>query len=229
MKEPIQRAASELEFCAAGVTSAFPVTEFEHLSQWLSKGYFGSMTWMRRDPKGRCEPASLLPGAKSVICVAFEYRFARGQDYHELVHKKLSALWDVIKEQNSKAKFCVDTSPILEKPIAVRAGLGWQGKHSIVIHPDIGSYFVLGEIITDLEIEPEEPMPNRCGNCKKCIEACPTGAIVEPYVLDANRCLSYLTIEHKGQPSHDLTKYIKPGQYGCDICQQVCPFNNSKN
>ena len=254
MKDLIRKASLETGFFAFGVASAKPDGELEHLEQWLSKNYNGTMYWMRRNPKARCDPKSLLSEAKSVICAAFEYgedgvgnkispdplfskggrgdsnkaRFARGRDYHKAVREKLEGLWGEIKRHAPKArcKFCVDTSPILEKSLAVRAGLGWQGKHSVVIHPENGSFFVLGEIITDLEIEPDKPMSNQCGDCTRCIDACPTKAILEPFILDTKRCLSYLTIEHKGPISGEFQKNLKSAQYGCDICQEVCPYNN---
>lgn len=251
LKDIIRSTAFDQGFFAAGFAKAEPLSEIGHLNHWLSKNFCASISWMRRNPAARCNPTSLLPGAKSVICCALAYgeipphppfkkggwgdlnkaRFARGLDYHELVGKKLAAVCDAIKRRApyARCKTCVDTSPILEKPFAVRSGIGWQGKNSVVIHPERGSYFVLGEIITDLEIEPDGPVANRCGDCGKCMDACPTRAIAEPYVVDARRCLSYLTIEHKGAVVYEFAKQLKPGQYGCDICQEVCPYNNLKN
>ncbi len=227
LKDIVREAALKNGFFAVGVSAAEPLSELEHLDKWLANGLCASMDWIRRSPEARCDPSSLLPGAKSVICAALEYKLGRGRDYHDLVRGKLGILTDVIKKRHPSARFktCVDTSPILEKALAVKAGIGWQGKHSVVINSDHGSFFVLGEIITDLEIEPDKPSSNQCGGCKKCIGACPTGAILEPYIIDARRCLSYLTIEHKGPIDDKLTKYIKPEQYGCDLCQKACPYN----
>jgi len=253
MKDIIRNASLEAGFFTVGVSSAQPIDELGHLQHWLSKDFHGTMRWLARDPLARCDPGSVLPGAKSVICFGLAYgergltgkipplaplkkggrrdlnkaRFARGPDYHEIVREKLARVWAAIKNHapNAHYKICVDTSPIMEKALAVRAGLGWQGKHSIVIHPQKGSFFVLGEIITDLEIEPDLPISNQCNDCDKCMTACPTKALIEPYILNAGLCLSYLTIEHKGLIHPKLQKFIKPGQYGCDICQEACPYN----
>lgn len=238
LKQRIKDAALRAGFFAAGITSAEPVSDGDHLSSWLSNHYFGTMSWMERDPAARLDPQALLPGARSVICCACRYddrrpaaslvaRFANGRDYHKTVNEKLDVVAAVLTKERPDARYrsCVDTSPVMEKALAVRAGLGWQGKNSVVINPDAGSFFVLGEIMTDLEIEPDGSIDERCGTCRKCIEACPTKAIVEPYVLDCRRCISYLTIEHKGPVDNEFAKFIKKGQYGCDICQEVCPFN----
>ncbi|MBU0727639.1 tRNA epoxyqueuosine(34) reductase QueG, partial [Patescibacteria group bacterium] len=157
-------------------------------------------------------------------------RFARGQDYHEVVREKLEELWNNIKQHalEARAKFCVDTSPILEKALAARAGIGWIGKHTILLNEKIGSWFVLGEIITDLEIESDEPAKDLCADCDLCINACPTNALKASRTLDANLCVSYLTIEHKGEvPSH-MRKHVSQDTYGCDLCQQACPYNVNK-
>jgi epoxyqueuosine reductase len=249
LKQFIKRASKEAGFIAAGICIADPLNEGARLENWLKNKNHGTMRWLEKDPAGRCDPKSLLPEAKSVICLAAGYgengiqdcekknangthtaRFARGCEYHEYVLGKLKALWDKISQESpaSKAKFCVDTSPILEKALAVKAGLGWRGKNSLVIMPSKGSYFVLGEIITDMEIEPDQPVPDQCGDCSICISACPTGAIASPCIIDARRCLSYLTIEHKGAVEPELKKFISEGQYGCDICQEVCPYNRRR-
>lgn len=249
IKEFIKRAAQDAGFASAGICSADCLNEIAHLEKWLDDNYQGTMRWFEKNPRARCDPQSLLPHARSVICLAVEYgengigngnqknidgahvaRFARGREYHEYVLKKLTALWDAIKQEfsSAKSKFCVDTSPILEKRLAVRAGIGWQGKNSLVIHPLNGSFFVLGEIITDLEIEPDAPFPDQCGECDECMKACPTKAIAAPGVIDARRCLSYLSIEHKGPIEAGLKKFISKGQYGCDICQEVCPYNRRR-
>lgn len=238
LKQRIKEAALEAGFFATGITSAEPLSEADHLSSWLSNGYFGTMSWMNRDPNKRLKPSSLLPSARSVICCALGYedkgppnanvaRFANGRDYHETVKEKLERVAAVIKKERPDAEFrsCVDTSPVMEKALAVRSGIGWRGKNSVIINPGSGSFFVLGELITDVWIEPDRPVGEECGDCRKCMDACPTKAIVEPYVLDSRRCISYLTIEHKGPVDYEFAKIIKKGQYGCDICQEVCPFN----
>ncbi|MFH1874332.1 MAG: QueG-associated DUF1730 domain-containing protein [Pseudomonadota bacterium] len=248
-------------FCSAEALS------IDKIRYWLGKGYQASMKWMERVPEARGDPKSLLPEAQTVICVGFAYgnhgllednnkknnynplraRFARGEEYHKFVRQKLKLICEELKKDHPQAKFkiCVDTSPIFEKALAARAGLGWIGKNTLLINPKFGSYLVLGEIITDIDFGHCEEQKRRsnpdhltgllryarndnigqCGDCRKCLKACPTGALVEPYVLDARRCLSYLTIEHKTEIPEEFKKFIKPGQYGCDICQQVCPYN----
>lgn len=250
LKTFIHNNALDMGFMAVGVAPALPLKEHEYLKQWLALGYHGSMEWLSKNPDKRCDPCSLFPDAKSVICLAFHYgengigeehsvythktstaRFSRGLEYHQFMKQKLQFLLNKIVHFNPKAgaKLCVDTSPILEKAFAVRAGIGWPGKNSVVIHPKKGSYFVLGEIITDLEIEPDSPLPNNCGDCNICINACPTQAIVKPGIIDIRRCLSYLTIEHKGFVPEEYLPHLKEGQYGCDICQEVCPYNKILN
>ncbi len=239
------------------IISAAKRPEFSaKLNNWLSNHYSGSMKWMERAPEWRCDPKALMPEAKSVICFGFAYgenglvddnsspkaydpmraRFARGQEYHKFVRKKLKKICAELKKNYPQARFkiCVDTSPILEKALAAKAGLGWIGKNTLLINPKFGSYLVLGEIITDIPLDcfvanaPRNDI-GQCGDCNKCIEACPTNALVAPYVLDARRCLAYLTVEHKGEVPKEFKKFIKPGQYGCDICQQVCPYNSHTN
>ncbi len=267
MKDLIKREAADLGFALVGFTTAHPVDQKAYLAAAISEGRIGTMNWLARDPAKRCDPASLLPGARSVICCALQYgekgirplpatpatqptnviarseatkqspsaekrkaRFARGLDYHKVVHSKLEELWDNIKQRapDAHAKFCVDTSPILEKALAARAGVGWIGKHTILINEKLGSWFVLGEIITDLKIEPDEPAKDLCADCTLCINACPTNALKASHTLDANLCVSYLTVEHKGKvPSH-MRQFIPEGAYGCDICQTACPYNVNK-
>ena len=247
LKTFIRNNAFEMGFSAVGIAPAIPIKEYDHLKKWLSLNYHGRMDWLKRDPRKRCDPRSLLPSANCVICLALAYgenginnnpskkkdghvaRFARGEEYHTYVRRKLEELWDIIKKHypSARSKFCVDTSPILEKALAVMAGLGWPGKNSLVVNPNKGSYFVLGEIITDLSIEADDPLNHSCGDCTKCLTACPTGAIIKPHIIDSRRCLSYLTIEHKGILPKEYNNCIKPDQYGCDICQEVCPYNQS--
>lgn len=242
----IKNIAFELGFSACGITSADAVDEFNHLKDAINSGRQATMNWLSRNPEKRCDPKSLLPEARSVICCALSYgefgfegdkktadlkkaRFARGKDYHKLVMSHLEKLLAAIKEKfpNAKSKLCVDTSPILEKALAARAGLGWIGKHTLLINKDIGSWFALGEIITDIELEPNQPAENLCGKCTKCIDACPTKALIAPYALDASRCITYLTLEHKGEIPEEFKKFISSGAYGCDLCQLACPFNKS--
>lgn len=234
MKSQLLSKAGELGFISCRITTANPIPS-DNLVTWLSENRHGTMRYMARDPQARCDPSSLLPGAKSVICCALKYdyqgvgrraRFARGPDYHIVVREKLAAIVREIERMvpSARTKCCVDTSPIMEKALAQRAGLGWIGKHSILVNPHFGSWFVLGEIITDVELEPDGPMENRCGDCRRCLDACPTSAL-DGSSLDARRCISYLTIEFKDMIDPQFTHEIAEGSYGCDICQEVCPYN----
>lgn len=203
------------------------------------------MAWMARDPDRRTDPRSLLPGARSVVVVAHNYftphehaedssrgklsRYAWGDDYHDVVGGKLRSLLERIKAEVPEAngKVCVDTSPMMDKAWAVRAGLGWLGKHSNVITTDHGSWFFIGELILDIALEPDmESVPDHCGSCTACIDACPTGAIVEPYVVDSRKCISYATIElREAEIPGEVAAKMQGWLYGCDICQDVCPWN----
>jgi epoxyqueuosine reductase len=154
-------------------------------------------------------------------------RYALGDDYHELIKTRLRALADWIRQTvpDCQTRACVDTAPVLEKDLAARAGIGWMGKNTCIIHPQLGSWLLLGEIVTTLPLPPDEPMEDHCGSCTRCVDACPTQAITAPYQLDARRCISYLTIEHRGAISAELQPAMGDWLYGCDICQDVCPFN----
>jgi len=242
MKDLIRKRALDLGFAICRVTTAEPVSS-ELLIQWIDQDRHGHMRYMARDPQRRCDPRTLLPEAKSVICCALVYgdegivsnpffashesrvtnhgsvaRFARGADYHVVVREKLGELVAAIKENapGAKTKCCVDTSPILEKVIAARAGVGWIGKHTLLVNPDLGSWFVLGEIITNIELEPDGPIKNMCDACTKCIDGCPTNALTGAS-LDARKCISYLTIECRDDRNDSA--------YGCDMCQEACPYN----
>lgn len=223
-------------FAACGVTDAGPCEGAPFLKEAESEGRFGAMKWLARNIEGRADPKSLLEGAESVICCALKYddsgsgsraRFARGEDYHEIVREKLASLWRKILKMHprAKSKLCVDTSPVLEKGLAQRAGIGWIGKHTVLLNKELGSWFVLGEIITDLKIGCNIPAKNMCGECRACVDSCPTRAIVAPHKLDARRCISYLTIEHKGAIDKKFEILIDKNTYGCDICQEACPHN----
>jgi epoxyqueuosine reductase len=227
LKSTIVAAAREAGFAAIGITDAEPVGELLHLEDYIREGRNAEMSWLARNPAARCNPRSLLASARSVICCAMPYRFARGTDYHEVVRQKLDAVCSVIATQNpeAKTKICVDTSPILEKTLAARAGLGWIGKHTVLVNEKLGSWFVLGEIITGLELEPDSPCKDLCGNCRACIDACPTSALKGPRELDSRLCISYLTIEHKGPVPSEMRKLIPAETYGCEICQEACPYN----
>jgi epoxyqueuosine reductase len=246
LTEKIKRKALEIGFHKIGIVRAEPLEkERERFKQWLARNFQAEMRWMEREPEKRTDPRILFPGAKSVIVVALNYftpheheadetkgkisRYAWGDDYHNVLKEKLRALMEYIKTESpeTEGKICVDTAPIMDKAWAVRAGLGWLGKHSNLITKEYGSWVFLGEILVNLELEYEtEFVPDHCGSCTLCLESCPTGAIVAPHVVDSKKCLSYATIELR---SPDLPEEIKENLngwiYGCDICQDVCPWN----
>ena len=240
----IKTKARELGFSSSGVARAVSLeTEGVRLEQWLSRGYHGTMEWMQKNFEKRVDPRQVLPNARSVVSLALNYytpvqnsenaetgkisRYAWGDDYHIVMTSRIQKLVDCIKLERPEvsARFYVDTGPVLDKAWAVRAGVGWLGKHTNVITKEHGSWVFLGEIILDLELEYDEPIADFCGTCTACIDACPTDAIVGPYVLDSTKCISYLTIEHKGPIPDGLKPDFNGWVYGCDICQDVCPWN----
>ncbi|MGQ0559423.1 MAG: tRNA epoxyqueuosine(34) reductase QueG, partial [Sphingosinicella sp.] len=215
------------------------------LQQWLADGAHGDMLWMAETAERRGSPAGLWPEAKSVIALGMSYApatdplalaearergrisvYAQGEDYHESIKTRLKALARLLVEQSGcELKLFVDTAPVMEKPLAEAAGLGWQGKHTNLVSRRDGSWLFLGAIYTDLEIEPDSPHADRCGRCRRCLDVCPTDAFPAPYRLDARRCISYLTIEHKGPIPHQYREAIGNRVYGCDDCLAVCPWN----
>ena len=244
LTEKIRQEAHRIGFTKVGFARAEKlVGEASHLEEWLDRGYHASMKWMTGNMEKRIDPRVILPDARSVIAVAMNYfadvkhstdpetgkvsRYAWGDDYHEILSERLRTLLDFIKsiEPSTEGKLYVDTGPVMDKVWAERAGLGWIGKHTNVITQEYGSWVFLGEIITNLELRYDSPATDHCGSCNLCIDACPTAAIVEPYVLDSNRCISYLTIEHRGEIARGLGEKMDRWIYGCDICQDVCPWN----
>ncbi len=244
--ETIRLKAAELGFCKVGIVPAGELaSEGERLREWLGAGRHGEMRWMEREPEKRVDPRVLFSGARTVIALAMNYftphkqdegtaagkisRYAWGDDYHELMRERLNALLDWIKVQapETNGKACVDTVPVMEKAWAARAGLGWIGKHSNLITKDHGSWVFLSEIILDIELEYDRPeREDHCGTCTACIDACPTGAIVQPYVVDSRRCISYATIELRDETlPEEIAANLNGWIYGCDICQDVCPWN----
>ncbi len=204
------------------------------------------MTYLGRHIDLRLDPTGMLPGARSIIVVALNYRqpepppasdglirgriarYAWGHDYHDVLRRRLHTFVAALRAELPEpfaARVCVDTAPLLERQLAETAGIGWIGKNTMVLHRDLGSYFVLGEIVTTLDLAPGPPAVDHCGTCTRCLDACPTRALVEPHVMDARRCIAYLTIEHRGEASRDQQKAIGDWLFGCDICQEVCPFN----
>jgi epoxyqueuosine reductase len=239
----IKQRSRELGFDLVGIAPASASKYRDYFRQWLDDGQHGTMEYLAKRFDERTDPATYLPGAKSVICVAMNYhaglnenigpsrgkiaKYAQGDDYHDVIKPRLHQLADFIRQHAPEAQTrCgVDTAPIMEKELAASAGVGWLGKNTCIIHPQIGSWLFLGEVITTLELPHDEPAIDRCGTCTRCIDACPTGAITEPYKLDARKCISYLTIEHRGEIDAKLRSQMGEWLYGCDICQDVCPWN----
>jgi epoxyqueuosine reductase len=240
--ERLKARAFELGFSKVGIVPADALTdEAARLRAWLDRGYHATMGWMERTFDRRTDPRLVLPGAKSVVAVALNYdtpgrhsdapdagkisRYAWGDDYHDVLGDKLAALLEWVKAEvpGAEGKVCVDAQPAMDKAWAVRAGFGWIGKHSNLITREYGSWVFLGELLLDiaLDFDADGPMADHCGNCTACLEACPTGAIVEPYVVDARRCISFTTIESKcDDPELPTDGWI----FGCDVCQDVCPW-----
>ena len=249
LADNIRQWAQELGFQQAGITDTTLVNEETRLIDWLDKGYHGEMNYMAEHGVKRSRPDMLLPGTVRVISVRMDYRpdsladeqavldnpaqayisrYALGRDYHKLMRKRLQQLASRIEKAVGEFSYrvFVDSAPVLEKGIAQKAGLGWQGKHTNIINKDAGSWFFLGEIYTDLPLPVDVPEnENHCGTCEACIDVCPTKAIIAPYVLDARRCISYLTIEFKGTIPVELRPMMGNRIYGCDDCQMVCPWN----
>jgi epoxyqueuosine reductase len=235
----IKQRALDLGFDLAGITPATPPAHVADYQRWLADGYHGEMGYMARRAEDRTDPTRLLAGAKSIIVVAMNYqagtphpgqprlaRYAWGtRDYHDLIGGKLSQLSECIREQGGEAKWYVDTGPILERDLAQRAGIGFTGKHTNLISLKMGNWLFLGSILTTLELAPDTPEKPHCGSCRRCIDVCPTNAIVAPYRLDARLCISYLTIELKGSIPEPLRPLIGDHLFGCDDCLEVCPWN----
>ncbi|QOJ14058.1 MAG: tRNA epoxyqueuosine(34) reductase QueG [Planctomycetia bacterium] len=269
----VKRLARSVGFDRVGITHADPLERSAYYREWLAAGRHGSMDYLARRTDLRADPAQLLPGARSVVCVALNYyvpqeggaqwrhagvsgltpvlgagaqgsagpagtenepsgrvaRYARGDDYHQVLHEMLAALIAAMRDEIGTpfdARPCVDTAPIIERELAARAGIGWIGKNTLVLVPRFGSYVFLGELVTSLALEPDAAIPDHCGSCTRCLEACPTSAFPEPYRMDATRCISYLTIEHRGEIDPALAAQLGDWLYGCDVCQEVCPHNS---
>ena len=243
----IKSEALRLGFSACGISGVRYLEEdARHLEHWLKQGYNAGMTYMNEHFDYRLNPQLLLPGAKSVVSVLFNYytgksqtnadapaisKYAQIPDYHPIIKSKLNYLIEIIRQHTGdvSGKAYVDSGPLLEKAWARNSGLGWIGKNSILLSSDNGSFFFTGTIILDIELEYDQPITNLCGTCTLCIEICPMGAIVSPSVIDARRCISYLTIEMKENIPADIIPKLENHIFGCDICQDVCPWNNKNN
>ena len=238
--------ARRLGFDAAAIGPATPPPHGGAFERWLDEGCAGSMDYLERSRAERLDPARLLPGARAVVAVALSYhspepdtepvspgamrvaRYAGGLDYHDVIRPRLEALARFIRSAAGpevRSRAAVDTSALLERDLAARAGLGWFGKNTNLLSPSLGSWFFIGIVLTTAEPAFDEPMADRCGTCTACLEACPTAAFTAPYTLDARRCISYLTIEHRGDVDEALRPLIGEWGFGCDICQEVCPWN----
>jgi epoxyqueuosine reductase len=248
LRDAIARSARELGLDAVGISDVTLTEDEHHLEEWLARGWHGEMHYMARHGRKRSRPADLLPGTLRVICARMNYRprearaseellrepesgfisrYALGRDYHKVLRKSMRELADAVARIAGPHGYrvFVDSAPVLEKALARNAGLGWIGKHTNLIARDAGSWFFLGEIYTDLPLPVDQPASAHCGSCSACIPACPTGAIVAPYQLDARRCISYLTIELQGNIPEELRPALGNRIYGCDDCQLVCPWN----
>jgi epoxyqueuosine reductase len=245
-KAAIRQAALDLGFDAVGFARPELADEArQRLADFLANGYHGDMGWLASHADERVQPKNLWPEVKTVVVLGLNYGpegdalaglaepqqgnisvYARGRDYHDLVKSRLKALARKITEDSpAPLKVFVDTAPVMEKPLAMNAGLGWQGKHTNLVSRDFGSWLFLGEIYLSLELEPDAPEIDHCGACRACLDACPTAAFPAPYQLDARRCISYLTIEHKGHIPEELRAPIGNRLYGCDDCLAACPWN----
>ncbi len=245
--DDLRREARALGFVACGIAPADAAPEtVARLRRWLDEGAHGEMMWMAERAEQRGRPRALWPEVNSILMLGMSYApaedplrlanvrdrgrisiYAQGADYHDVVKKALKALarWMVARAPGADVKVFVDTAPVMEKPLAAAAGIGWQGKHSNLVSRSEGNWLFLGAIMTTLDLPPDAPSVDRCGSCAACQRACPTDAFPEPYRVDARRCVSYLTIEHKGPIPHEFRKAIGNRIYGCDDCLAVCPWN----
>jgi epoxyqueuosine reductase len=240
--------ALEEGFDRAGVAALAPSERGGFFRRWLDEGRHAGMAYLERRIEARLAPVALLPGARSALCVALRYhplegesepegdlwprvaRYARGRDYHLVMEYRLRSLAERIGERfpDCATRPYVDTGPVLERELAARAGLGAVGKNTCLLHREEGSWFLLGELLLTLDLEPDTPVSDLCGSCTLCLEACPTGALPAPYLLDSNRCISYWTIEHRGSMPQEARTMVEDWVFGCDICQEVCPWNRRR-
>ena len=240
----LKEEASRLGFFFVGISKAERMdAEAERLEEWLHRGYHGKMQYMENHFEKRVDPTKLVPGAKSVVSLAYNYfpketqkdpetpklaRYAYGEDYHFVIKRKLKDLLKFLQAEIGEVngRVFVDSAPVLERDWAKRSGLGWVGKNTLLIHPKAGSYFFLAELIIDLDLDPDGPMKDYCGTCTRCIDACPTDAIPKGgYILDGSKCISYLTIELREAIDEKFGSQMENWMFGCDICQEVCPWN----
>ncbi len=247
LEERIKQFAHDLGFELAGIAPATLADSFDRLKEWLDHGYAGEMSYMYRQAEARRHPSSILPQVRSVVMVGMNYnnrgskiedrestpmgkvaRYAQGLDYHGVLWRKLNQLWERIQAEvpGCRGRGVVDTAPLLERDFARRAGLGWFGKNTMLLNKRLGSFFFLGALLLDIELQADSPHEtSHCGTCTACLDACPTGAFVGPGQLDSRRCISYLTIELRGPIPEELREPMGDWLFGCDVCQEVCPWN----
>ncbi|WP_338288502.1 tRNA epoxyqueuosine(34) reductase QueG [Luteolibacter sp. LG18] len=238
----VKAIARELGFDDCRIAVAKEATHAEAFREWIGEGCHGDMAWMEKTPHRRCDPREVLPGCKAVICLALNYfpgrsplpegdpgykiaRYSWNEDYHDVILKKLKAFDVELAKLGGIQRYYVDTGPVLERDFATDAGLGWSGKSTLQIHRRLGTWFFLAELLTTLELPADAPFGDHCGKCTRCIDACPTGAITAPHRVDARRCISYLTIEHKEAIPMEFREAIGDRIYGCDACLEACPWN----
>jgi epoxyqueuosine reductase len=235
----VQFIARQLGFDDCRIAPAARAAHADEYLRWIAAGHAGDMTWLERNLERRTDPRVVLPGARAVVCLALNYyagpadpnpsyriaRYSWNDDYHDVIEAKLRDLDLAMQEMGGRQRFYVDTGPVLERDFASEAGVGWSGKSTVQIHARLGTWFFLAELITTLPLPPDAPQNDHCGKCTACMTACPTNAIPRPHHLDARRCISYLTIEHKGAIPEELRPLIGSRLYGCDDCLDACPWN----
>ena len=241
----VKTLAAEQGFCRTGIAPAVALDRADYYTHWLAAGRHGRMAYLTRNLDIRLDPGRILDGARSMIVAAHPYSqpapersedqprgrvamYAWGRDYHSVVKRKLFTVCDRLRAEVPEpfeARVCVDTTPIVERELAARAGIGWIGKNTLVIDPRLGSFFFLGVIATTLKLLPDSPVSDQCGTCTRCLQACPTRAFPAPYEMDASRCISYLTIELRESIPQEFHAAMGDWIFGCDVCQKVCPYN----
>lgn len=239
IKDSLRFVARQLGFSGCRVARAERSPHAEELFQWLERGWHAGMEWMARHPERRADPAEVLPGSRSVICLSYDYDssamrtegegsiclYAHGRDYHGILEEKLADLSELLSLYGGVQKGYVDAGPVMERDFAAASGLGWRGRSGLIVRRKGGSRFFIATLLTTLELEPDAPVSHGCGNCRRCVDLCPTGAIMENGLVDAGRCLSYWTIEHRGSIPEEMRPLIGARLYGCDACVTVCPWN----